>query len=39
MVIGLFFLLDLINSKVDEDFMKKINVVIYENLFDEEFFV
>ena len=32
-------LLDLTNSKADEDFMKKINAVIHENLSDEEFSV
>lgn len=32
-------LLDLTNSKADEDFMKKINAVIHENLSDEGFSV
>ena len=32
-------LLDLTNSKADEDFRKKINAVIHENLSDEEFSV
>ena len=38
-VTGSLSLLDLTNSKADEDFMKKINAVIHENLSDEEFSV
>ncbi|EXY32751.1 hybrid sensor histidine kinase/response regulator transcription factor [Bacteroides fragilis] len=38
-VTGAPSLLDLTNSKADEDFMKKINAVIHENLSDEEFSV
>lgn len=38
-VTGSPYLLDLTNSKADEDFMKKINAVIHENLSDEEFSV
>lgn len=38
-VTGSLSLLDLTNSKADEDFMKKINAVIHENLSNEEFSV
>ena len=38
-VTGSLSLLDLTNSKADEDFMKEINAVIHENLSDEEFSV